>query len=106
MHVLAAVGSEVGARNEGRILGGQEAYQGCDFLGLSKAPHRYLRNDLVADLLGDGHHHFGGDIAGRYRIYRNSLACHFLSKRHSEAMDTGLGRRVVGLTELSLLAVD
>lgn len=55
-----------GAGDEARVVGGQEHHAARDFLGLARAPGRGLRNDAFGqDLLVDGAHHLGADVAGR-----------------------------------------
>src|SRR5690606_39484421 len=56
--------------------------------------------------LGHRHHHVGADVAGGYRVDGDAVARVFLRQRDGEAVHAGLGRGVVGLAVLALLAVD
>ncbi len=63
-------------------------------------------DDLLEDLGLDGLDHLGADVARAHRVDGDALGCHLLRQRHREAVHAGLGRRVVGLARLALLAVD
>src|SRR5690606_27287566 len=105
-HVLAAIGSEVGAGDPGGLLGQEECNRVSDFLRGAEPAERDLRHDLLADMLGYRHHHVGADVAGRYGVDGDAVAGVLLRQGNGEAMHAGLGRRVVGLAVLALLAVD
>src|SRR5690606_3759012 len=51
-HVLAAIGSEVGAGDPGGLLGQEECNRVSDFLRGAEPAERDLRHDLLADMLG------------------------------------------------------
>src|SRR5690606_39818513 len=52
------------------------------------------------------HHHVGADVAGRDGVDGDAEARVLLRQRDGEAVHAGLGRGVVGLAVLALLAVD
>src|SRR5271170_22224 len=68
-HVLAAVDGDVGAGDEGGLVGGEVGDESRDLVGRAQPAHRDLRNDLAVEyLLRNGHHHLGTDVAGRDRV--------------------------------------
>src|SRR5690606_21204066 len=104
-HVQPAVDGDVGAGDVIALRVGEKGDGVGDILGISHAAHRDAGDDLVANVLGDGGGHAGGDVSGRHRVHGQALECRFLGQRHGEAVHAGLGRGVIGLTELALLAV-
>src|ERR1051326_9588451 len=106
IHVLTAVDGDVGAGDERRFLGAQVDDQARDLVGPAQAADRDLRQDFrVQDFLRDRGHHLRADVARGYGVYRDALARDFQRERLGEAVDAGLGRRVVGLPEGALLPV-
>jgi hypothetical protein len=72
----------------------------------AQALDRDRGDDLLQDLGLDRTHHVGADVARADGVDRHALGRQLLRQRHREAVHAGLGRRVVGLPGLALLAVD
>src|SRR5215469_16517344 len=104
-HVQAAVQGEISAGREGGLIAGEPADDRRDLIGLSQAFHRDAAYDLLEPVGLDGAHHLGADVSGRDGVDGDTAPRDFLRQRHGEAVDAGLGRRIVGLPELSLLPV-
>src|SRR5580693_3065521 len=105
-HVQAAVERKVGAGGKGGVIAHQPVDDGGDFIRLAEALDRYRADNLLQALRLDGTHHVGPDVTRRDGVDRHAARCDFLGKSHGEAVDAGLGRRIVGLPELATLPVD
>src|ERR1700750_2782332 len=101
---MAAIDGEVGTGDPAGILGGEEGDGVGDFLRPAEAADGDLRDDLRADIFGNGHDQVGAHVARRYRVHRDAEARVLLGERDGEPVHDGLGRRVVGLYVLALLA--
>ena len=60
----------------------------------------------IKHLLGDRRHHLCADVPGRDGVYRHAFARDLERERFCKAMHSSLRRRVVGLPERALGAVD
>src|SRR5690606_1573009 len=105
-HVKAAVDRDVGAGDVAGVVVAAEGDDARDLVAAAKPADLHAVDDALADLLGNRHHHRGVAIARRPRVDRDALARHLARQRHGEAVHPGLGRRVVGLAELTGLAID
>src|SRR5262245_19789466 len=106
-HVLTAIGGEGRAGYEARRVGRQECYARGDFVGLTEASDRDLRQDLaLEDVRRDRLDHLGADVVGGYAIDGNVLAGALLGEGLGEADDASFRGRVIGLPGLALLAID
>src|SRR5205085_1397370 len=105
-HVQAAVDREVRAGRVAALLARKPGDDGGDLARLAQALHRDRRDDLVQHVLADGLDHVGADVARAHGVDRHALVRELLRQRHREAVHARLGRGVVGLAGLALLAVD
>jgi hypothetical protein len=78
-----------------------------DFLGFAEAIERDQRQDvLFQHFLRHRLHHFGVDIARADHVHGDAGLGVLQRQRLGEADVAGLGRRIIDLAELALLAVD
>src|SRR5580700_6085662 len=104
-HVQAAVQREIRPGGEGRLLAHQPRDDRGDLVGLAEAFHRDGGDDFLETVGLDGAHHVGADVAGGHGVDGDAARGDLLRERHREAVDAGLGGRVVGLPKLAALAV-
>ena len=106
VHVLAAVHGHRRAGDEIGLVRDQEQHRAHDVVGLAEAADGNAIDDLLQHLLGHRAHHVGVDVARRDGVHGDVDLGPFLRQRLGEAVDAGLGRRVVHLAVLAGLAVD
>ena len=105
-HILPAIRGQRRARDEARVVRSEEHHAAGNLVCLAQTTGGNGRDDLVADLLGHGHHHLGRHIARADGVHGHALARAFLGQRLGEAQIPGLGGGIIGLGELAFLTVD
>src|SRR5690242_18418013 len=86
-NILRAVDRHGGARDEGRVIGGEKARHLGDLAGLAQATDRNSRDDALEYFWRHGHDHFGVDVAGTDHVDRDALLGGLLRQRLGEADD-------------------
>src|SRR5689334_16594302 len=104
-HVEPAVDGNVRSGDVTGLLGSEVGDQAGHLVGLREPPHRDLLDDRLENLRLHGFDHIRLDVARRDRVDRHPLFYHFLGERLGEPVHASLGRRIVGLTELTLQGV-
>src|SRR5207253_3788182 len=105
--ILPAVHGKRRSRYETGILGREEYHAARNLLRLAEAIDRNLRQDvLVENVLRHRLHHFGVDVARTDYIHGDAALGILQRERLGEAYVAGLGRGIVDLAELPLLAID
>src|SRR6267378_812057 len=103
--VEAAVDAEVLAGDIGRGVRQQEADGFHDFIGLSPASHRNLRQYSVAEFVAANHlRHRSFDDAEADRIGADVEFAPFAGRGHGQAEHAGLGGGIIDLPDRSLAA--
>ena len=82
-------------------VGGQEADDGGDFIGLSETLHGDHGFDDFLDLVGQDVGHIGGDESGGDTIDGDPAFGKFLGRRLGQADQAGLGGRIVALAGIA-----
>src|SRR2546428_2808291 len=83
-----------------RLVRDKEGDRVRDVLDRAESPQRDLLQEIVLDLLGERIGEIGGHESGRHRVRRDVSARHFARDRLGESDDSGLSRRVVGLSRI------
>ena len=96
----AAVDEEDLARDEGRVLGGEEGVDSGDLLGPGDPAGRNLGDDLLADRLGNAREHARHDGPGRDAVHGDPELGVLEREGAGEADDARLRGRVVGLADV------
>jgi hypothetical protein len=105
--ILPAVHGQRRARDEARLVGGEEHNAARDFFRLAEAIDRDQRQDaFLQNVLRHRLHHFGVDIARADHIHGDTAFGILQRQGLGEADIAGLGGRIIDLAELAFLAVD
>src|SRR5262249_45148334 len=104
--MLTAIDGKRFAGDESGFVGDKKAYCAGNFFRLTTAADADALYDRFQNVFWDGLHHVRADIAGSNGINGNAARCGFARQRFSEAKNSGLGGRIVGLSELAELSVD
>src|SRR5580693_4892559 len=104
--MLATVYGDIGASEECSFLRAQVDDQTGDLVRLAQAVEWNLWDDFaIEDVLRNGHHHFGSDVARGNGIDGDALPRHLKGQRLGETVHACLRRGVIRLAEGPLLAI-